>query len=295
MTPYIEEIEHLMKTLFCQLSEKDRRRYAAVEAQKLGWGGKDYISRLLGIDSRTICQGLADLRELEDPALRRIRRPGGGRKSIIDTTPELEPIFLEVISEHTAGNPQHDMVWTNLRPKAIAERITTRGIAVSRYTACKLLKKNKFVRRQAQKKKSFKQHPDRNPQFENITKLKAEYLARNQPVISMDTKKKEMIGNFYREGKLYTREIVEVLDHDFPRYGEGKIVPHGLYDVGSNKGHVNIGTSRDTTKFACDSVAHWWESVGKVDYSHATQLLLTCDGGGSNPSNSPLFVYRQRF
>ncbi|MBL8408638.1 MAG: ISAzo13 family transposase [Candidatus Accumulibacter sp.] len=223
MTPYIEEIEHLMKTLFCQLSEKDRRRYAAVEAQKLGWGGKDYISRLLGIDSRTICQGLADLRELKDPALGRIRRPGGGRKSIIDTTPELEPIFLEVISEHTAGNPQHDMVWTNLRPKAIAERITTRGIAVSRYVACKLLKKNKFVRRQAQKKKSFKQHPDRNPQFENITKLKAEYLARKQPVISMDTKKKEMIGNFYREGKLYTREIVEVLDHDFPSYGEGKI------------------------------------------------------------------------
>ena len=105
----------------------------------------------------------------------------------------------------------------------------------------------------------------------------------------MDTKKKEMIGNFYRAGKLYARESIEVLDHDFASYGDGKIVPHGLYDVALNKGHVNLGTSRDTTEFACDSVAHWWENVGKYDYAHATQLLLTCDGGGSNPSNSSLF------
>lgn len=287
--PYTEEIEQLMRTLFSRLSEKDRRGYAAVEAQKLGWGGREYISQLLGIDSKTICQGLADLKETEDPALGRIRKKGGGRKSIIDATPELEPIFLEVIAEHTAGSPQHDIRWTNLRPKAIAERITTRGISVSRYIACKLLKNKKFVRRQAQKKKSFKQHPDRNPQFENITKLKAKYLAQNQPVISMDTKKKEMIGNFYRAGKLYTRETIEVLDHDFASYGEGKIVPHGFYDIGLNKGHVNIGTSGDTTEFACDSAAHWWETVGKHDYSHATKLLLTCDGGGSNPSNSSLF------
>lgn len=98
-----------------------------------------------------------------------------------------------------------------------------------------------------------------------------------------------MIGNFYRAGKLYTRETIEVLDHDFPSYSEGKIVPHGLYDVGLNKAHINLGTSKDTTEFACDSVVHWWENVGKRDYAGATQLLLTCDGGGSNPSNSFLF------
>ena len=163
MTPYIEEIEHLMKTLFCQLSEKDRRRYAAVEAQKLGWGGKDYISRLLGIDSRTLCQGLADLRALKDPALGRIRRPGGGRKSIIDSTPELEPIFLEEIREHTAGNPQHDLVWTNLRPKAIAERITARGLAVSRHVACKLLKKKKVCQTASPEKEIVQATPGAQP------------------------------------------------------------------------------------------------------------------------------------
>ncbi len=203
--------------------------------------------------------------------------------------PDWRRFFFEVVAEHTAGSPQHDIRWTNLRPKAIAERVTAAGIRISRCVACKLLKKHDFVRRQSQKKKSFKQHPDRNPQFEHITKLKAEYLALGQPVISMDTKKKELIGNFYRAGKLYARETIEVLDHDFPSYSEGKIVPHGLYDIGLNKAHVNLGTSRDTTEFACDSVAHWWENVGKHDYSCATQLLLMCDGGGSNPSNSSLF------
>lgn len=160
---------------------------------------------------------------------------------------------------------------------------------MSRRIVRQLLKKHGFVSRQAQKKKSFKQHPDRNPQFENITALKAEYLAAGQPVLSMDTKKKEMLGNFYRSGKLYTREALEVWDHDFPSYSEGKIVPHGLYDVGLNKAHVNLGASHDTTEFACDSVAHWWLLHGRHDHPHAKRLLILCDGGGSNPSRSPLF------
>lgn len=152
-----------------------------------------------------------------------------------------------------------------------------------------LLKKHHFVQRQAQKKKSFKQHPDRNPPFENITALKIQYLAAQQPVVSMDTKKKEMLGNFYRRGKLYTRETLEVLDHDFPSYSDGKVVPHGLYDIGLNKAHVNLGTSHDTTEFACDSVARWWSLHGRRDHPKATQLLILCDGGGSNPSRSSLF------
>jgi hypothetical protein len=139
------------------------------------------------------------------------------------------------------------------------------------------------------KKKSFKSHAQRDAQFQRITQLNAEYLEDGQPVISIDTKKKELLGNFYRDGKLYTREQLEVLDHDFPSYSEGSVIPHGLYDIGLNKAHVNIGVSRDTTQFACDSVAHWWEKHGRADYPQATRLLLLCDGGGSNPSNSWLF------
>lgn len=168
----------------------------------------------------------------------------------------MNSVFLDTVREHTAGSPQHDIRWTNLRPRNIAERVTAAGIRISRNIARQLLKKNKFARRHCQKKKSFKQHPDRNPQFENIAKYKAEYLAKGQPTISMDTKKKEMIGNFYRNGTLYTRETIETLDHDFPSYSEGKIIPHGLYDSSLNKAHVNLGTSCDTTEFACDSVEH---------------------------------------
>jgi hypothetical protein len=195
-----------------------------------------------------------------------------------------------VVQEHTAGCPQHAVKWTNLRQPEIARRISAKGTPVSGRIVRQLLKQHGFVRRQAQKKKSFKQHPDRNPQFENIVALKTQYLAAGQPVISMDTKKKELLGNFYRSGKLYTREEVAVWDHDFPSYAEGKVVPHGLYDIGLNKAHVNLGTSHDTTEFACDSVARWWSLQGRHDHPHASQLLILCDGGGSNPSRSPLFL-----
>ena len=181
------------------------------------------------------------------------------------------------------------MCWTNLRQPEIARRLSAAGIAVSCRIVRQLLKHHGFVSRQAQKKKSFKQHPERNPQFENITALKARYLAAGQPVVSMDTKKKELLGNFYRSGKLYAQETQQVLDHDFPSYSEGKVVPHGLYDIGKNKAHVNLGTSRDTTEFACDSIAHWWTLHGRRDHPQARELLILCDGGGSNPAGSPLF------
>lgn len=203
--------------------------------------------------------------------------------------PELDRIFLDVIAEHTAGDPQRGIRWTNLRPREIARRITAAGIPISRRIAEQLLKHHGFVRRQAQKKKTFRQHPDRAAQFERIAELKQRYLPAGLPVISIDTKKKELLGNFYREGKLYTRETIAVLDHDFPSYGEGKIIPHGGYDLGKNKAHVHLGTSHDTTEFACDSVAHWWAAVGRRDHPHATQLLILCDGGGSNPAGSALF------
>lgn len=203
--------------------------------------------------------------------------------------PDLEENFLDVIREHTAGSPQHEIRWTNLRQREIAERVTQAGTPVSRRIVRQLLSKHGFVRRRAQKKRSLKQHPDRNAQFERIAELKAAYLAAGQPVLSIDTKKKELLGSFYRDGKLYTRETVEVLDHDFPSYSDGKVVPHGLYDIGLNKAHVNLGTSRDTTEFACDSVVHWWNTQGHDDHPQATRLLMLCDGGGSNPANSHLF------
>lgn len=207
-------------------------------------------------------------------------------------TPALERNFLDVIREHTAGDPQREIRWTNLRQREIARSAaggTTAGTPTSRRVVRQLLKQHGFVRRVAQKRRSLKQHPDRNAQFERIAAFKAQYLAAGEPVISIDTKKKELLGNFYRAGKLYTRQTLDVLDHDFPSYSDGKVVPHGVYDIAMNKAHVNLGTSCDTTQFACDSIARWWETRGRHDHPRASRLLILCDGGGSNPANSNLF------
>ena len=207
----------------------------------------------------------------------------------IDQIVGLKDTFFKVVEDHTAGSPQQGIVWTNIKPREIAEKITAAGKEVSRNIARQLMKDNGFVLRQSQKKKSYRQHPNRQQQFEYIRKLKMKYLAENKPVISIDTKKKELIGTFYRAGKLYTKETIEVWDHDFPSYARGKVVPHGIYDIALNKAHINIGTSSDTTEFACDSLLHWWRTFGVTDYPHAKHLLILCDGGGSNPANSYLF------
>ena len=179
----------------------------------------------------------------------------------------------------------------NLKPKEISQRMRDLGCHVRRRIVRKLMKKNGFVLRQSQKKKSYKQHPNRNEQFEKIKVLKEKHQNSGQPVISIDTKKKALLGNFYRKGELYSQSTIEVLDHDFPSYSEGKVVPHGIYDIGLNKARINLGNSKDTTEFACDSLRAWWDEEGKSDYPDAKEILILCDGGGSNPARSPLFKY----
>jgi hypothetical protein len=203
----------------------------------------------------------------------------------------LEPNFLEVLREHTAGDPMREGVkWTDLTRRQISQRLAERGTPAGKRVVKQLLKKHGYVKRKARKVKAMgPRHPDRNAQFENIARLKEEYLAAGQPVLSMDTKKKELLGNFYRDGKLYTQEAIEVFDHDFPGAASGAVFPHGLYDVGLNRGHINLGTSHETSQFACDSIERWWQHQGRQQYPHATKLLLLCDGGGSNSASRYVF------
>lgn len=162
---------------------------------------------------------------------------------------------------------------------------------VSRNIVRKLLKKNGYVKRKALKKKAGGGHVNRNAQFERIAQLKALYAAAGNPVVSVDTKKKELIGNLFREGKVYTTETIEVFDHDFPSLAEGVAVPHTVYDIKRNEAYVCIGTSRDTSEFACDSLRHWWYTYGRVHYALATSILMLMDGGGSNSSRH--FIFKQ--
>jgi Rhodopirellula transposase DDE domain len=204
--------------------------------------------------------------------------------------PELEAHFLRVLQDYTAGDPMREGVrWTNLTQKEIVERLAAAGTPVSRTVVKYLLRKHHYVKRKAQKAQAMGHPLDRNAQFENIAQLKQTYLASENPIVSMDTKKKELLGNFSRPGQLYTQEVVKTFDHDFPSAALGVVIPHGLYDLKRNVGHVNLGTSHDTSEFACDSLRRWWESQGQAAYPRATSLLLLCDSGGSNSARQYLF------
>ena len=258
-----------MKAFFDSLSEKDRRRYAALEAAKLGHGGTDSIATVLGCDPKTIRHGQHELATLPDPRSERVRRahgsdlcagrvrrPGGGRQRCLDTIPQWEENFLHVLRDDTAGDPMRDDVrWTNLTLAEIAQRLKDAGTPVSVTVVKQLLRKHRYVPRKAQKSQTMGQHADRNQQFENIARLRQQYLESENPILSIDTQKKELVGNFYREGHLYTQEVLATFDHDFPSAASGVVIPHGLYDMKRNDGHVNLGTSHDTGEFACESLS----------------------------------------
>lgn len=175
--------------------------------------------------------------------------------------------------------------WTNLSLKEMSRRFAEKGTPASK----RVLKTLGFVKRKAHKTLAMGDHPDRDTQFQNIAKLKQEFLDAGLPVLSIDTKKKEFLGTFYRDGKLYSRDEVRVYDHDFPSFAEGQVIPYGIYDLAANEAHVTIGTSHDTSEFACECLAQWREQHGRERYPTATNLLLLCDGGGSNASNRHVF------
>ena len=310
MQPYSPEQEARMRSFYTSLNEKDRRLFSGFEALQCGHGGRNYIARVLGCSRNTVSKGAHEVSGLSTKDVEerirtqekgsqyakksRIRKPGGGRKpyDVKLATEGLDEKFLDVLREHTAGDPMDEQVrWTNLTPREIVKALEAdHDLVVSRTVVRKLLKKHQYRRRKAQKKLGFKRDiNDRNAQFENISRLKAKYEAAGNPMVSLDTKKKEQIGNLYRDGHLYTREELVTYDHDFPSYADGVIIPHCCYDWRLNTGYIQLGTSHDTSEFACDSFRHWWTIYGTHNYPNATSILVLCDGGGSNSSRHYIF------
>lgn len=293
MFSYDASIEQEMKKFYGTLSEKDKRRYAAVEALKLGHGGMVYIAKVLGCSRRTLADGIKELKELPEDSeyTPRSRASGGGRKPSEEVMEHLDAAFLEVLRDYTAGDPMNgEVVWTDLTPREIAHRLSEQhGMGVSVKVVRRLLKKHNYRRRKAQKNQTMKQVPKRNEQFENIVRLKAEYQSAGNPVLSIDTKKKEMLGNYYREGRVYTQKVLSTYDHDFGSFAQGIVIPHGIYDLTKNRGYIHLGTSKDTREFACESLRNWWIRQGRYDYPQATSILILCDSGGSNNSRHYLF------
>jgi hypothetical protein len=214
----------------------------------------------------------------------------GGRKKASVACPLLEKNLRRVVADHTAGDPmREDVVWTHLSSTEIARHLQRLGTPVGPDTVRSLLEELGFRKRQAKKTKTMGEAPCRNEQFENIARLKRQYLRSPNPIISMDTKKKELLGEFFRAGRVWSTGADAVFDHDFPSHATGKLVPHGLYDVKRNRGHITLGTSHDTSQFACESFHLWWRRHGKRAYPQARSILLLCDGGGSNNCRHHIF------
>lgn len=295
MATYSPEVEQTMQKYYATLSEKDQRRYAAIEALKLPPAEHRYIAELFGCSLQTVRRGLADLAALPaaphyEPA---VRKPGGGRKGYAITHPAIDAQFLAVLQESTAGDPMDaQVVWTDLTPQAIADLLAEQHqVRVSKSVVRKLLQKHHYRRRKAQKKQTLKVVAHRDEQFAKIATLKAEFRTAGNPIISFDTKKKEYLGNLYRAGHLYTRQELHTYDHDFTSEAAGIIIPHGIFDVQRNLGYLHLGFSKDTSEFACACLRAWWLAHGRTAYPHATALLGLCDGGGSN--NSHCFIFKE--
>jgi hypothetical protein len=196
----------------------------------------------------------------------------------------------QLLQEFTAGDPMRTgVLWTNLSLRELSRRLLELGTPASRRVIRRLLRQFKLGRRTARKKKTMGHHPDRNAQFENIARLRREYQDAGDPIVSIDTKKKELLGNFHRPGQTLTEQTVETFDHDFPSAGQGKLIPHGIYDLANQHAHINLNTSHDTGELCCDSIALWWEQHGRVAYPKTKRLLILCDGGGSNSATQYLF------
>ena len=288
---YPPDIEELLRHYHQSLSEKDRRRFAALEASKLGHGAIEYIARVLGCDPQTIRVGMRELKQLPaDPAGPRVRKPGGGRKKTETKQPDVIEQVQRTLENRTAGDAmRHDLVWTDLTPQEIANALHEQDLSVGPRIVRRILDTLGFARRQIAKVLPGGETPHRDSQFRHLAHLIQSFHGAGNPILSIDTKKKEYLGTLYRDGKVYCQEALKAFDHDFASLAQGVIIPHGIYDLSRNQGWLHLGLSRDTTEFACDSLRLFWQHDGQRLYPRASAILLLCDGGGSNSCRKHLF------
>jgi Rhodopirellula transposase DDE domain len=265
------------------LDERSARLVLAAEARSLGHGGIVAVARASGASRSRVQQGVAELESGQVP-LGRVRREGGGRKNITETDPGLVPALLGLVEPTRRGDPESALSWTTLSTRKLAAELTAAGHPVSSVRVGTLLREEGFSLQANAKTMEGGQHADRDEQFSYLNDQAAEHVAAGDPVISVDTKKKELVGNFKNNGTQWrpggNPEPVKV--HDFIDPELGRANPYGVYDVAANTGWVSVGTDHDTAAFAVNTIRSWWETVGREAYSGASRLLITADGGGSN-------------
>jgi hypothetical protein len=278
-----DAIRYRWETVGSGLDERGRRLFAAGEVRTAGWGGLAIVSRITGLARSTINRGEDDLDAAPLPK-GQVRRTGGGRKAVAENDPELVPELKRLVEPATLGDPMRPLIWVSRSMEKLAATLTAMGHPISADTVRKELVKLGFSRQSNRKADEGSKHPDRNAQFEYINKKVVAAQAKQQPVISVDTKKKELVGNFKNGGTDYRPKgnPRRVNVHDFEDKQLGKVVPYGVYDVTANAGFVSVGITSDTAEFAVQSIRCWLERMGRQRYPKARQLTITADCGGSN-------------
>ena len=272
------------RALAGELNERQRRLWAASEARAAGRGGIAATARATGISVPTIRKGIAELESGERLEAGRVRRRGGGRRALTDTDPTLLEDLERLVSESCRGDPESLLVWTSRSVRHLAAALREQGHAVHFTTVAKLLGLLGYSLQANVKTREGASHPDRDAQFEHINTVAEAAVAAGQPVISVDTKKKELVGDFKNAGREWRPkgepELVRV--HDFKDKQLGKAIPYGVYDIAANQGWVSVGIDHDTAQFAVNSIRSWWQQLGRERYPNATRLQITADCGGSN-------------
>jgi hypothetical protein len=290
----IERIQTKYRSLGPEMDERLRRQWAAAEAQEVGWGGISAVSEATGMSRTTIMGGLRELALPEEERVieaNRIRRPGGGRKSLTESDPGLLAVLESLIEPATRGDPESPLRWTCKSTRRLAEELTKQEHPVSARTVAKLLWEADYSLQANRKAREGSSHADRNAQFEYINASVQRFLKRGQPAISVDAKKKENVGDFKNGGQEWFPKGVpeEVRVYDFLIKSLGKAALYGVYDLFRNEGWVSVGIDHDTAQFAVNSIRRWWNEMGQDRFPRAKELLITADGGGSNSHRSRLW------
>ena len=277
------------------MDERLRRQWAAAEAVAVGWGGVTLMSSATGLARNTIAAGIEELEHRQahpqEAVDVRIRRPGGGRKPLTQTDPGLQQALEALVDPVTRGHPQSPLRWTCKSTSKLAEELSRQRHPVTDRTVAALLKQSGYSLQANRKTKEGSSHPDRNAQFEYINQQVIACQKQRQPVVSVDAKKKESVGEFKNAGQEWQPQgrPQKVKVHDFPDKKLGKAIPYGVYDLASNEGWVSVGIDHDTAQFATASIRRWWQEMGCRRFPRATRLMITADGGGSNSSRSRLW------
>ena len=291
----IRQIRTRYRALTALMDERMRRQWGATEAQTYGWGGVSAVSDATGMSRNTIKRGLAEL------ALRKknpravvssgLRKKGGGRKRLTETDPGLTEALNWLVEPTSRGDPMSPLRWTCKSTAHLAEELSRQGHPIGAWTVGNMLNASGYSLQSNRKTKEGGSHPDRNAQFEHINTTVKRFQQRGEPVISVDTKKKELVGAFKNGGREWQPKGKpdEVLVHDFVDKELGKVIPYGVFDLSQNEGWVSVGIDHDTAQFAVQAIGRWWQKMGSRRYPRAKELLITADGGGSNGSRCRLW------